>query len=358
MNRAGSPEPDFTKKPKPMRRLQFDHLTDDVQKPKTNRSLQFTDDEPPPAKQQPPPAKQQPSPAKQQPPPAKQQPSPQKQVQPPQPTKPKGKRKLPQRQSEITKDHPIHDVVEKMPSIQDDKEFLKRIDEFLRREKQDFREGAGITLKQLTWFMNKYFVSKELFNLGRDRIFKFVVKEHPEVGLSRRQVNRILQSFELVQVMNPKKKTTDIKKQIQKRPMALVELDLVDMSNQASKGYTWLMNCIDTFSKYAWSIPLKDKSEATVIQGFKKMLAKMKENAGVLPSTILSDNGSEFINSGMQKVFKDNNIRHILTNAGKASHAKSVERFNLYTRHAVTRYKSSKGVVGYYTPKIVPSYES
>jgi hypothetical protein len=100
------------------------------------------------------------------------------------------------------------------------------------------------------------------------------------------------------------------------------------------------MNCIDTFSKYAWSIPLKDKSEATVIQGFKKMLAKMKENAGVLPSTILSDNGSEFINSGMQKVFKDNNIRHILTNAGKASHAKSVERFNLYTRHAVTRYKT------------------
>ena len=55
--------------------------------------------------------------------------------------------------------------------------------------------------------------------------------------------------------------------------MSLIELDLLDNSNQATKsGSNWLLNAIDTFSKYGWSIPLKSKSEKDVTIAFKKML--------------------------------------------------------------------------------------
>lgn len=212
---------------------------------------------------------------------------------------------------------------------------------FLKEETKK-RIDTQISAEQLAFFMHHYFKTKELFGLGRDRIFKYLIKEHPDIQLSRRQVNRILQTFEVTQTIQmQKKKSTDIKKQLQKKPMELIEMDLLDNSNQeTASGNTWLLNAIDTFSKYGWSIPLKNKNEKTVIAGFKKMLQQMKDASGKHPSTILSDNGSEFINSGMQKIFKDNNIKHILTKAGNASHAKSAERFNLYVRRAKTKYKN------------------
>jgi transposase InsO family protein len=97
------------------------------------------------------------------------------------------------------------------------------------------------------------------------------------------------------------------------------------MSNLASpNGYKWLLNIIDSFSKYAVSIPMKDKQEATVVKAFKQALQQMRD-VGIVPATILSDNGSEFINSSMKQVYADNNIKHILTKAkSEASHAKTI----------------------------------
>lgn len=220
-------------------------------------------------------------------------------------------------------------------------ELKERMSSFLTDEMAK-RKDTKISSEQLTEFIKMYFKTKEIFGLGRDRLFKYLQKEKPELGFSRRQINRILQTFEVTQTLqNPKKETTDIKKQLQKRPMALIEMDLLDNSNQETKdGYKWLLNAIDTFSKYGWSIPLKDKSEKAVVTAFNKMLKQMKDVSGVYPSTILSDNGSEFLNSGMQKIYKQHDIKHILTKAGNASHAKSAERFNLYIRRAITKYKN------------------
>lgn len=220
-------------------------------------------------------------------------------------------------------------------------EVRAKMGKFLAEE-LEMNKQAQITSSQLLEFLKMYFESKTIFGLGRDRIFKYLEKEHPELKLSRRQVNRILQTFELTQtIQNPKKPTTDIKKQLQKRPMTLIEMDLLDNSNQETpSGNLWLLNAIDTFSKYGWSIPLKSKSEKDVVSAFNKMLKQMKDVSGVYPSTILTDNGSEFLNKGMKNVYDKHDIRHILTKAGNASHAKSAERFNLYVRRAITKYKN------------------
>jgi len=54
----------------------------------------------------------------------------------------------------------------------------------------------------------------------------------------------------------------------------LYQIDLVDLSNLSSynDGYRYLLNCIDIFSKRAWSLPLKSKSGREVTQAFEQIL--------------------------------------------------------------------------------------
>ena len=46
--------------------------------------------------------------------------------------------------------------------------------------------------------------------------------------------------------------------------------------SKQNKGYRYMLNVIDIFSKYAWSIPLKDKTGNSVLNGFKQ-IAKESE---------------------------------------------------------------------------------
>ena len=50
--------------------------------------------------------------------------------------------------------------------------------------------------------------------------------------------------------------------------------DLADMQliSKFNKGIRFLLCVIDTFSKYAWIIPLKDKKDTTITNAFQKIL--------------------------------------------------------------------------------------
>ena len=54
--------------------------------------------------------------------------------------------------------------------------------------------------------------------------------------------------------------------------------------------------CFDTYSKYGWVIPLKDKKGITITNGFQKILNK----PGRTPNKIWVDRGSEFYNRSMK----------------------------------------------------------
>ena len=47
---------------------------------------------------------------------------------------------------------------------------------------------------------------------------------------------------------------------------------LVDMQAFSSftKGFKYILTVIDVFSKYAWAVPIKDKSAASVTKAFEK----------------------------------------------------------------------------------------
>ena len=64
------------------------------------------------------------------------------------------------------------------------------------------------------------------------------------------------------------------------------QMDLADMQSMRkfNDGYRYLLVCIDVFSKYAWVVPLKNKTGPALVEAFKIILA-----SGRKPEKIMTD---------------------------------------------------------------------
>jgi len=62
--------------------------------------------------------------------------------------------------------------------------------------------------------------------------------------------------------------------------------------------YKYLLNVIDIFSRYAWSLPLKDKTGKSIAAALTTLFQNRK------PITIQSDKGTDFVNETVQQYLK------------------------------------------------------
>lgn len=102
----------------------------------------------------------------------------------------------------------------------------------------------------------------------------------------------------------------------------LWQADLVEMGDYSAdnKGYRYLLTVIDAFSKFAWAVPVKNKSGPEVTQAIEQVLVKQS------PTHLQTDNGKEFYNVHFQRLMKKYNINHYSTYS--TLKASIVERFN------------------------------
>ena len=52
----------------------------------------------------------------------------------------------------------------------------------------------------------------------------------------------------------------------------------MQLISKFNKRFRLLLCVIDTYSKYAWLIPLKEKKSVSIINAFRKILKESKEN--------------------------------------------------------------------------------
>jgi hypothetical protein len=83
-----------------------------------------------------------------------------------------------------------------------------------------------------------------------------------------------------------------------------------------------MLNIVDCFSKYAWSVPLKDKRALTVLDALKQTV----KCSGRVPKHLWVDEGKEFYNNDMTTWLEENNIIRYSTHGEHKSAV--VERFN------------------------------
>ena len=101
-------------------------------------------------------------------------------------------------------------------------------------------------------------------------------------------------------------------------------IDLIDRSSLSkyNKNYKFIFTIIDNHTKYAWAIPLKDKSGKSTTAAIKNLIEKEKRK----PHKIWSDRGKEFYNTTFLHYLKEQNIQIYSTNSDLK--AVFVERFN------------------------------
>lgn len=89
------------------------------------------------------------------------------------------------------------------------------------------------------------------------------------------------------------------------------EIDLVDMQqySKQNKNFRYLLTAIDTFSKFGFGAPIKDKRGPTVSAALENIF----EESGRKPEKVHSDRGGEFYNSHFKNLMTKHDIHHFST---------------------------------------------
>ena len=99
-------------------------------------------------------------------------------------------------------------------------------------------------------------------------------------------------------------------------------LDLNDYGPENNRGYRYVLVTIDSFSKFGWTIPLKNKNGQTIKDSFENIIISSQRK----PNLIETDRGIEFYNNIFQDFLNKNNIK--LYSRNTAYGAVFAERFN------------------------------
>lgn len=112
-----------------------------------------------------------------------------------------------------------------------------------------------------------------------------------------------------------------------------LQADLIHLKNlkKENRGYCYMLTCIDTFSKYAFAIPLKTKSATEVTNAFHKILKTYKYRKFV--KNLCVDEGTEFYNSEFKNLMKANQINMFSVHSKIKSSI--IERFNRTLKNAM-----------------------
>ena len=114
-------------------------------------------------------------------------------------------------------------------------------------------------------------------------------------------------------------------------------LDLKDYGSENNRGYRFVLVIIDNFSKFGWTIPLKNKNAQTITDSFENILIKSKRK----PNLIESDRGKEFCNNIFQDFLNKNDIKHYSRNSSYG--AVFAGRFNRTIRDLLKKIVFEQG---------------
>lgn len=133
---------------------------------------------------------------------------------------------------------------------------------------------------------------------------------------------------EIFKPLKPKGKTRDVKCYY---PKHIYSADLVvfDKYGRQNQGYKYVLTCIDCYSRYAFTYPLKTKGGREIVKAFQSIFEEGT------PEHLWTDRGKEFTNKIVRALLKRERVNLYHTNSDiKAS---ITERFNRTLRNKMFR---------------------
>ena len=88
-------------------------------------------------------------------------------------------------------------------------------------------------------------------------------------------------------------------------------LDLKDYNFEINIGYRYVLVIIDIFSKFGWTVPLKNKIAQTTKDSFENILMSSQR----IPNLIETDRGKQFYRNDFQDFLNKNKIKILSGNS-------------------------------------------
>ena len=182
-------------------------------------------------------------------------------------------------------------------------------------------------------------------------------KIFPDV--SENELRKRLQSIDAYSRHKEAKRVKKYNPFIVRVRLEVLQLDLLDVRQlaEANQGVTYIFMIIDTFSRKAWGIPLKNKQGPTVKDAFLSFV-KREFSTGEAKNIrrILCDRGAEFAG----KEFKSLLVRLRIKMTHPNAHAPHVERLNRTIQKILYSYMTEKQTVQYLRilPDIFKTYNT
>ena len=167
-----------------------------------------------------------------------------------------------------------------------------------------------------------------------DRLFQAARKLVP--GLTLRNVKDWLKTQHTYTLHKPFKRKYARSKYFVTDTDKLWQIDLADMTmiSDVNDGYSYILTCVDVFSKYAWVEPVIRKTGNDVTIAFKNIL-----RSGRKPEKLQSDMGKEFLNKTFQELLKKEDIK-FYTCSNPDIKCSIIERFNRTIKSKLWKYFS------------------
>jgi len=128
-------------------------------------------------------------------------------------------------------------------------------------------------------------------------------------------------------------------------------IDLVDMTElKGNKGFRYIMNVIDIFSRKLWLQGLKKKDDVSCLSAFKKIV----DEATITPNLLMLDNGNEF-KGVFEQYCNDNEIKLLHSRTHSPNDNSVVERANQSIRKIIRAHMLANNDTVWYN--ILPDVE-
>ena len=176
---------------------------------------------------------------------------------------------------------------------------------------------------------------------GRDALYYYIKQQHPVNFITKHKINNFLKRQRVHQLFIIPKQPKQVTSFRRISPIHSFSIDLIDYSKKTVNGHNYVINMIDNFSRYIWTVPIRHKIPEEIIAAIKPILEDVQKKFNKLPKYILSDRGGEF--GALYVAFlKSLGIRNHNTIAGMPQSNGTVERSNLSLKQIMTRQKQTQ----------------
>ena len=121
---------------------------------------------------------------------------------------------------------------------------------------------------------------------GADDLFEKARERNPKI--TKKEVSEFLKEQEIYQLHKEVHHKKEYLRTFVGHLAEQIQIDLIDMRKYGkhNEGYNWIIAMIDIFSRYAFTIAVKSKSEKDVLNGFVKLMEQFKERFGKYPKKV------------------------------------------------------------------------